>query len=345
MIAHSRPTLTAEDAERVARVVRGGHIAQGPEVAAFERALARRLGGEAAAAVASGSAALELALRTLDVGPGDEVIVPSYACDALYHAVTRCGATPVLADADPDTLSLCRKDALARRTRRTRCAIVPHAFGLAVDLDAFAALDVPIVEDCAQALGATVDGRPAGARGTLAVCSFYATKLVTTGEGGAVVGPEALVRRVREARDYDERDDLAPRTNAKLTDMQAALGLAQLERLDAFVARRRAIAARYRERLRGAACRPPADAGERHVYHRFVVAIDRPVGDVARALEARGVEGRRPVFRPAHRALGLRGFPEADRLWEESLSIPCYPGLGEPEVEQVAAALAEALAA
>ena len=344
MIAHSRPTLTAEDAERVARVVRGGHIAQGPEVAAFERAVARRLGVEAAAAVASGSAALELALRTLDVGAGDEVIVPSYACDALYHAVTRCGATPVLADADPHTLSLSPKDALARRTRRTRCAIVPHAFGLAVDLDAFAALEVPIVEDCAQALGATVDGRPAGSRGTLAVCSFYATKLVTTGEGGAVAGPQSLVRRVCEARDYDERDDLAPRTNAKLTDMQAALGLGQLERLDAFVARRRAIAARYRERLHGAACRPPADAGERHVYHRFVVAIDRPVGDVARALEARGVEGRRPVFRPGHRALGLRGFPEADRLWEESLSIPCYPGLGEAEVEQVAAALAEALA-
>jgi dTDP-4-amino-4,6-dideoxygalactose transaminase len=344
VIPHSRPSLTAEDAERVAGVVLGGHIAQGPQVAAFERALALRLGVEAVAAVASGSAALELALRALGVSVGDEVIVPSYACDALYHAATRCGAVPVLADADPGTRSLCPKDALARRTRRTRCAIVPHAFGLAVDLDAFAALEVPLVEDCAQALGATVNGRPAGSRGTLAVCSFYATKIVTTGEGGAVAGPETLVRRVRDARDYDGRADLTPRTNAKLTDMQAALGLGQLERLEAFVGRRRAIAGRYRERLRGVACRLPQDEGERHVYHRFVVALDRSLAEVARALAERGVEARRPVFRPAHHALGLPGFPEADRLWEESLSIPCYPGLDDAEVERVASALAEALA-
>src|SRR6266508_3599373 len=185
---------------------------------------------------------VELALRALDVGPGHEVIIPTYVCDAVYHAVTRCGATPVLGDADPETLGVGIAEATRRRTARTRAVIVVHPFGLAVDLDDFQALGVALVEDCAQTLGATLDGRPVGARGGLAACSFYATKLLTTGEGGAVTGRADLVARARDARDYDERTDLAPRFNYKMTDMQAALGQSQLARLDAFIARRRALA-------------------------------------------------------------------------------------------------------
>ena len=346
MIPHSRPTLSEEDAERVARVVRSGRLAQGEEVAGFEAELARRLGVPAAAAVSSGSAALELALRAAGAGTGDEVVVPTYACDALHHAVTRCGATPVLADADPETLGPSAKDAARRRTRRTRAVVVVHPFGLAVGLEEFLALGVPVIEDCAQAIGAVADGRPAGSRGALAVCSFYATKLLTTGEGGAVAGPAAPVARVRDARDYDEREDLAPRFNYKLTDMQAALGRSQLARLDAFVARRRAVAARYRAALAGVGrCHVPADLGERHVYHRFVVRVERPLGPLIARLAARGIAARRPVFRPIHRALGLDGYPEADRLWETCLSLPCYPLLSDAEADAVATALAEALAA
>ena len=346
MIPHSKPSVTDDDAERVARVVRSGQLAQGPEVAAFERELAARLGVQDAAAVASGTVALELALAALGIGAGDEVLIPTYVCDALHHAVRRRGATPVLVDADPVTQSLSAKDARARRTRRTRAVIVPHAFGLVADLEPFQALEVPVIEDCAQALGArTPAGHPAGADGALAVCSFYATKMIAAGEGGAVAGPAALVARVREARDYDEQETLAPRTNAKLTDMAAALARGQLARLDAFVARRRALAARYRAALAGAPVRLPADAGPRHVYHRFVLGLDRDPAGVAAALAARGVAARRPVFRPAHRALGLGGYPEADRLWGESLSIPCYPALTDDEAEHVGRALAAVLAA
>jgi len=338
--------VSAEDAERVARVVRSGRLAQGAEVEAFERELATRLGVAAVAAVSSGSAALELALRALDVGPGDEVVVPTYACDALHHAVTRCGAAPVLADADPETFGPSAKDVAHRLTRRARAVVVVHPFGLALDLDAFLALGVPVVEDCAQAIGARVAGRAVGSRGALAIGSFYATKLITSGEGGAVAGPAERVARVRDARDYDEREELIPRFNFKLTDIQAALGRSQLGRLDTFVARRRAIATRYRARLGSVAgCHPPRDRGERHVFHRFVVTIERPLGPLIDDLRERGVMARRPVFRPIHRALGLAGYPEADRLWTQCLSLPCYPSLADAEVDAVGAALAEALQA
>ena len=343
--------MSEEDAQAVAGVVREGRLAQGPEVAAFETEVARRVGVPAAAAVSSGTAALELALRALDVGSGAEVIIPTYACDALHHAVTRCGAVPVLADADPLTLTVSAVDAQRRLGPRTRAVVVPHAFGLAADLDAFDALGVPVVEDCAQALGARVGARAAGSLGRLAVCSFYATKLLTTGEGGMVLGPADLVARVRDFREYDERLDLVPRSNAKLTDMQAALGRSQLRRLDAFIARRRAIAAEYRRRLAGLPCRLPPDAGARHVYHRFVVAVAAPLDARIETMRARGVTARRPVFRPLHhalgkalgQALGLEGYPEAERLWATCLSLPCYPALTDGDVAVVAAALEEAL--
>ena len=142
----------------MAAVVRRGWVAAGPEVAAFEGELARWLGTEAAVAVSSGSAALELALRALDVGAGAEVLIPTYVCDALHHAVSRTGATPVLVDADRASLSLSAADARTRLTSRTRAIVVPHAFGLAADLAPFLALGVPVIEDCAQAIGARFDG-------------------------------------------------------------------------------------------------------------------------------------------------------------------------------------------
>lgn len=343
MIPHSRPTLGDDDARAVARVVRGGQIAQGPEVGAFERELAACFGVPAAAAVTSGTVALELALRALDVRAGDDVIVPTYTCDAVYHAVVRTGATPVLADVHPRTEALAIDDVRTRVGSRTRAIVVVHAFGRAIDVTPFLALGIPVVEDCAQTLGAVVDGRRAGTASAAAICSFYATKLLTTGEGGAVVGATDVVARARDGREYDERDDLIPRSNAKLTDVQAALGRSQLARLPAFIARRRAIAAQYRAALAGARCTLPEEAGAAHVYHRFIVQVDRPVDAVIAALATRGVTARRPVFRPLHRAVGAGGYPEAERLWERSVSLPCYPSLTEEEVDAVAAAVGEVL--
>jgi perosamine synthetase len=345
MIPHSRPALSEADVQAVARVARSGQLAQGPEVEAFERELAPVLGQREAVAVSSGTAALYLALRALGVGPGAEVVIPTYVCDALHHAVTHAGASAVLADADPETLSLDPDDVKRRLTARTRAIVLPHAFGLAAGSEAFVATGVPVIEDCAQAVGAREGERPVGARGTLAVCSFYATKMLATGEGGAVAGGDpALLARVRDLRGYDERQDLRPRFNYKLTDLQAALGRSQLARLPEFIARRRALAEGYARALAGAPCRlPPDAAGGRHVYHRFVIEVGPPLDPLLAALEGRGVQCRRPVFRPIHRALALEGYARADRLWERAVSIPCYPSLTEAEAQEVAAAVRAAL--
>ncbi len=328
----------------MARVVRSGQLAQGPRVARFEAAMARRLGLEHAAAVSSGTAALHLALLALGVGAGDEVILPSLVCTAPLHAVLAVGARPRLADCDPATANVDPASARRAVTRRTKAVIVAHAFGLPADLAELCALGPPVIEDCAQALGAAYRGRPAGSLGEVCILSFYATKMLATGEGGMVLSSRRrLVERVRDLRSYDEQVTFRPRFNYKMTDVAAALGLEQLRRLDAFVARRRALAAAYDRALRGVAVRlPPRPADRGHCFHRYVVRASRAAAPILAALEVRGIAARRPIFRPLHAYLGLEGFPGAREAWRTMLSLPIYPTLPAASLDRVARALREA---
>jgi dTDP-4-amino-4,6-dideoxygalactose transaminase len=224
--------------------------------------------------------------------------------------------------------------------------IVPHVFGLPADILTLESHGIPIIEDCAQTLGVTVRGTPVGGTGKLAICSFYATKLLTTGEGGMVLGrEESLVGRVRALRQYDEKDALDPAFNYKMTDMQAALGLCQVARLEGFLARRQAIAARYHEAVRQAGLTPPGvPAGLEHGYFRYVVRLSNPVDPALGRAHTLGIRCRRPVDLPIHRYLGQAGFPETDAAWERALSIPLYPALTDHEVDRVIGALPAILA-
>lgn len=337
MIPHSRPTVGPKEAAAAARVVRSGQLAQGPEVAKFENETARFLGLPAAAAVSSGTTALELALRAMGVGEGHEVLIPSYVCSALWHAVRRAGAEPVLVDSEEGGVNACMTDAARKRTRRTKAFIVPHLFGLPADLAGALSLGVPLLEDCAQALGASWRGRPLGSIGRACVLSFYATKLLTCGEGGMAASSDAkLVSRVRELREYDERPLDRERENAKLTDVQAAVGRVQLSRIKALLAERQRRAARYNDELRGLGLGLPSDA-EGRVWYRYVVTVPGGrLAALAEQLERRGVAARRSVFRPLHLDLSGRGkFPNAERAWRESLSLPLFPDLSAPEQRRV----------
>jgi dTDP-4-amino-4,6-dideoxygalactose transaminase len=345
MIPHSRPSIDEEDAREVQRVLLSGQLAQDGEVARFESRMASFVGVKGAAAVSSGAAALHLALLALKVGPGCEVIVPSYVCPAVLSAVLYTGATPVVADIDPGSFNLSPEDAKRRLSAKTRAVIVPHMFGQPADLDALGALGVPVVEDLALALGSRRHGRRAGSFGTLAVCSFYATKMMATGEGGMVLGSDgALLAEIRDLRAMDEKEDFRVRFNYKMTDMQAALGLSQLRKLTTFVARRREIADLYSDVLRRLGLPVPCAPGEcEPVWYRYVLTLDGDAEPFIEEMKKKGVDCRRPVYKPLHRYLGLSGYEASEDAWRRAVSVPLYPALTGAEIETIVKALRSVL--
>lgn len=344
MIHHSKPLIHSDDIRAVAAVVESGMLVGGGKVPAFERALAASIGLPHAAAASSGTAALYLALRALGVGGGDEVVIPSYVCTALLHAVMMTGAEPALADTGGDGVHM---DAGAVRrafTARTKAVVFPHMFGAACDIGDIVALGVPVIEDCAMSLGAERCGVKAGNLGSAAAMfSFYATKVIAAGEGGMVLsGDRALVERVRDLSDYADKLDGFLRFNFAMTDMTAALGLSQLERLPSMIARRRELASRYSAAFADTDLELPAEkTGERHIFYRYVVQNDRTEA-LRMSLRERGIMAERPVAAPLSRVPGMAvECPGAERAWKRSLSLPLYPALSDAEAETVIGAVRE----
>lgn len=345
----------------VRRVLRRGVYILGPEVAAFEREFAAYLGAARAVGVATGTDALTLALRASGVGPGDAVVTVSHTAVATVAAIELAGAVPVLVDVDPDDLTMDpeRVDAavraLERSTRPGRLrAVVPVAlYGQPPDLPAICAIaarhGLAVVEDCAQAHGAAVDGRAAGRWGRAAAFSFYPTKnLGAVGDAGAVVTDDpALAERVRALRQYGWRD--APVShelgvNSRLDELQAAVLRVKLRHLEAATARRERLAAIYAARLAGTGLAlPPRHAGRRHVFHQYVIRTPRR--DALRAfLHGHGVETQVHYPVPVHLhpayagrvVVGPGGLDRTERACREVVSLPIHPELTAADIERVA---------
>lgn len=340
-IKHSQPTISTQDVSEVGRVVASGNLADGAEVMLFESAFAGYIGRAGGAATSTGSAALHLALRALGVREGDEVIVPTYACQALINAVSDVGAHPQLVDIDENGYNLSLASVRPKLASKTRAIIAAHMFGDGIqDIADIVALGIPVIEDCALAAGATVGGRKAGTFGDVAVFSFYATKVLTTGQGGMLLtSTPSLLSCVRDLMSYDNRHYLSESHNYDLTDFQAALGRSQLSRLDEFIERRRQIARRYDAAFQAAGGTVvPRPAGS--VCYRYMLNVENPSGSIT-ALEREGIECRQPVFSPLHRYFGHspQEFPNAERAHAHSLSIPIYPSLSDEDVDRVIAAV------
>jgi len=343
--------LRDELVAKLGEVFDSGRYILGPEVEAFEREFAASLGARHAIGVANGTDALTLALRALGVGPGDEVIVPSFTFYASAEAVPPTGARPVFCDVDPDTSCVTPETVQAVMTPRTKAVIVVHLFGNVAPVADIEALGVPVVEDAAQAAGAVgADGRRAGALGTIATFSFFPSKnLGAFGDGGAVVtGDDALEERVRMLRFHGSR---AKETfelvgyNSRLDEMQAALLRLTLPHLDRWCDGRRAAAAAYEESGLDEVCELPRPAdGCAPAWHLYVVRHPR-VDDLAAALQAAGI-GHKAYYRvPTHRQPAMREYagdgldlPGTDELARTHLAVPMSPVLSAGQVAEVTAA-------
>lgn len=347
MIPHSRPALGPEEKQAIQEVLDSGYIAQGKKVAEFEKRFCEFTKRRFAVAVSSGSAALHLSLVALEVGKGDEVILPSFTCTALLHAVEAVGAKPVLVDIDLEDFNISVRETKKKIRRKTKAILVPHSFGRAARMEELLAFKIPIIEDGTQALGASVGNEKVGSFGTLSIFSFYATKMITTGEGGMVLTHfPRLAEKVFDLRDYDKKETHQYRTNSKMTDIEAVMGIEQLKKLPVFIERRRRIATGYGEIFSGTDVTLPQENEEReHVYFRYVVRFPKKSKERFRELEAQGLEVKKPVYKPLHHYLGLSDslFPNTQQAMRESCSLPIFPSLSEDEWSTIAQATLKSL--
>ncbi|WP_436773393.1 DegT/DnrJ/EryC1/StrS family aminotransferase [Yinghuangia sp. YIM S09857] len=368
-----RPWFGPEEAEAAAEAVRSGWVAQGPKVAAFEAAFAERVGAAGAVAVSSCTTALHLALIGAGVGPGDEVVVPSLSFIATANAVRYVGASPVFADVDIETGNLTADTVDAVRTQRTRAVILVDQGGVPADLQAVRELCDPlgivVVEDAACGAGSRLRGRQVGAGAAFATYSFHPRKLLTCGEGGMVTVDRAEVadrlRRLREHgmsvsaadRDAADRGGSPPVLetydelgfNYRMTDVQAAIGLVQLGRLDAMVERRRRLADRYRRLLTGVPglrlVEDPAYGTTNYQACWALLPEDFPVGRDALLgkLSAEGISARRGIMaahlEPAYADTPHVPLPATERLTRDSLILPLFHDLTEAQQDRVVAVL------
>ena len=337
IIPHSRPFITDSDIEAVTSALRSGQLSQGPEVEKFERDLAELIGNKRGAATSSGTAALHLALLALDVKEKDEVMIPSFVCSAVLNAVNYTGATPIIVDIEPQSYNLSVDAAKRAITKKTKVIIVPHMFGCPAEMDKFLELDIPVIEDCAQAVGATFKGHKVGSLSKLSVFSFYATKLLACGEGGMVLSDsEDLILKIKDLRGYDNKDNYRLRYNYKMTDIQASLGLSQLSSLENFITKRKEIAARYFHEFKNCEFSLPIQKeGKEHIYYRFVIKTKDNASGYLEKFRQKGIMCLRPVYKPLHLYLNLSGFPQATEAWQKAISIPLYPSLTEEEIEKI----------
>jgi perosamine synthetase len=365
----NEPLLNGNEKRYLEQCIDTGWISsEGPFVKRLEEEFAARVGRKHAVAVANGSVALDLAVAALGIGPGDEVILPSFTIISCASAIVRAGATPVAVDCDPKHWNMNVAQVAQRITPRTKAVMAVHIYGLCVDMEALVALCKPkgiaIIEDAAEAHGQAVRGKPCGSFGDISTFSFYPNKHITTGEGGMVmVDDDALAKRCQSLRNLcfqpEKRfvhEELG--WNFRMSNLQAAVGCAQLERLDEFTRIKQAMGKRYDSLLAGldAIERPlPAVAWADNIYWVYgVVLKDHVPFDATAAMQKLGKlgVGTRPFFWPMHeqpvfKKMGLflgESLPVSERLARRGFYLPSGMALTQAQAERVVEALHEVLA-
>jgi perosamine synthetase len=360
------PLLNGNEARYLQECASSGWVSsEGPFVKEFEKKFAARVSRSYGISVCNGSAALDIAVAALDIGPGDEVILPAFTIISCAASIVRAGATPVLVDVDPHTWNMDVDQIEAKITSRTKAIMVVHIYGLPVDMAPVLAIvertGLKLIEDAAEAHGLEYGGKPCGSFGDISVFSFYANKLITTGEGGMVLtNDNRLAARCRSLRNLCfkptkrfEHDHLG--WNYRLSNLQAAVGLAQLERIDEFIDRKRQIGGLYQDLLQGieGIQLPLTEIPQaRNVYWVFGLVLDEALPDDAEDIRqrlARRQIGTRPFFWPLHkqpvlRKMGLfkdEALTVSERLGCRGLYLPSGLGIHDDDIHTVAQALVD----
>lgn len=349
MILHSKPTIDQSDIDSVSHVLSGGHLEDGADVRDLEQLFCSRFHRKYAVAVSSGFASILLSLKALGVTHADEVIIPSYTCQALLNPIRLLGAVPVLADVEEDSFNVSVESVAPLITQRTKAIIVPHTFGFPAKIDEIKTLGIPVVEDCAQALGGSYLNSELGTFGDLAVFSFYATKMVAGGDGGMIVtDDEGYYRVMMDYRYYGHRkgcDTVA--YNFHLTNLPAALVSSQMRRLDRFIQKRRELASKYDSLLADTSGLSTYFVNkEFSCYYRYPIRVSDAETVISRMKEY-AIGCGYGVLDGMHQLLSLDGnnYPQTERNLKSIVSIPIYPLLTEKEVYQVVGALKQVIQA
>lgn len=339
-VPHSRPLHDEQDVEAASAILRSQMTANGGEASGFAQRLKAAFDGQSACTTASGTLALVTALAAFDVGAGDEVVIPTYVCAEVLDAVRYVGASPVLADIDPATYALSAATVEAVVGKRCRIVVVAHMFGIPAAVDEIRRIGLPIIEDLALGLGARLKGRRAGAWGDACIMSFKAIKMISAGEGGAVV-----IRNRRAAQHLSRlrarRVTGRPAFDFPMSDLAAAVARAQWHRLGEFIRRRRALVRRYRAALSDLSSNGVVLPAERAGcgWFRFPITLPRSMPPIAvrAALARKGIQVRQPVNTLLHRHLALppARFPAAERAYASTISLPLYPALTESDQDRV----------
>lgn len=375
MIRLTIPSIEEDDIQAVSEVLRSGYLVQGSQVKAFEEKVADYVGTRYAVAVSNCTAALHLALLTLDVRPGDLVVVTAYSWISTANVIELCGASPVFVDIQPDTFNLdpaCLATTLTKlmadseTAQRVKAILPVHTFGQMANmpeiLEIASQYGLPVVEDAACALGATFNGKQAGSWGVMGCFSFHPRKAITTGEGGIITtnDPE-LVRKLKALRnhgidpDASSTDFIMPGFNYRMTEFQAALGLTQMDKLDRIITKRRDLAAHYDRLLTGTSIQPPiVGTGSSPVYQSYVVLLPKTIAQarqkLIQKLRDRGIETtigtyHLPMATYFRTRYGYKtgDFPITDRIFTQSLTLPLYESLSSQDCSKIASVFLEAI--
>jgi len=354
IIKHSFPFVGKEEVKEVERIIKEGILSAGKIVEKFERKILKFVGTKFSVAVNSGSASLFLILKFLpkvfpELSGKKKVIIPSFACPAISNAVLFAGYEPVFSDINLDTFALDFDDVKKRITPDTLAIVYIHSFGICNDLKDFISLGVPVVEGIAQSFGGKVNGKFVGSYGVASFSSFYATKVITTAEGGAVFSDEKkLIDKIKDFIDYDKKDYEPDqfRFNFKMSDIQAAIGLAQLKKISFILKTRKNLGLYYIKKLHNLERFLKIPSKENNIFFRFVVLTDGRVKaeSVIEFMRKKGIMADKPIWKPLHYFYGNGSdLKNTEFAYEHGISLPIHLSITKKQIDFISYILGKAL--